>query len=83
MGTVHRNGIPPKRLPFKKVQTYSDMEFNEELITKWAREQLENHMQYDIVVFNGTKGKLNRSIEFTAWFQTKIDAERFQKKWMK
>ena len=83
MGTVHRNGTPPKRLLFKKVQTYGDMEFNEELIAKWAREHLEGHMQYDFIVFNGNKGKLNRSIEFTAWFQTKIDAERFQKAWMK
>lgn len=83
MGTVHRNGTPPKRLLFKKVQVYTDMEFNEELIAKWAREHLEGHMQYDFIVFNGTKGKLNKSVEYTAWFQTKIDAERFQKAWMK
>lgn len=81
MGTVHRNGIPPKRLPFKKVMTFSDMKFNEETICKWAREHLENHMQYDFTVFNGTKGKLNRSIEFTAWFQTKTDADRFENGW--
>ena len=83
MGTVHRNGTPPKRLPWKKVQSYTDMEFNEELIAKWAREHLEGHMQYDFTVFNGSKGKLNRDVEFTAWFQTKIDAEKFQKQWMK
>lgn len=83
MGTVHRNGTPPKRLLFKKVQTYSDMEFNEELIAKWAREHLTAHMQYDYTVFNGDKGKLNRTVEYTAWFQNKTDAERFQKQWMK
>lgn len=83
MGTVHRNGIPPKRLLWKKVQNFSDMQFNEDAITDWAREALDHHMQYNIVVFNGSKGKLNRTVEFTAWFQTKDDAERFQEKWMK
>jgi hypothetical protein len=82
MGTVHRNGTPPKRLPWKKVQQYSDFEFNEALIEKWAREHLEGHMQYDCVAFQGS-GKYAKTITFTAWFQTKIDAERFQKQWMK
>lgn len=82
MGTVHRNGLPPKRLQFKQTRTFSDMEFNEELILKWCRETLVNHMQYDFTVFNGDKGKLNRKIEFVAWFQTKTDAERFRQQWM-
>lgn len=82
MGTVHRNGTPPKRLLFKKITTFSDMQFNEDVISKWAREHLDGHMQYDFILFNGTKGRLNRNVEYTAWFQTKIDAERFQKAWM-
>lgn len=82
MGTVHRNGQPPKRLPYKMVQSFSDMNFNEEIIAKWAREHLDGHMQYDFVKFNGSKGKLNRDIEFTAWFGTKADAERFRIAWM-
>ena len=81
MGTVHRDGKPPKRLLFKKVITFSDMNFNEDIICKWAREHLVNHMQYDIVVFNGSKGKLNRSVELTAWFMTKSDAEMFERAW--
>lgn len=81
MGTVHRNGAPPKRLLFKKVISFSDMRFNEDTICKWAREHLTHHMQYDFVVFNGSKGKLNRTIELTAWFQTKADAEMFELAW--
>lgn len=83
MGTVHRDGKPPKRMLFKKVLSFTDMEFNEDIITKWAREHLEGHMQYDFIVFNGSKGKLNRNIEFTAWFLTKTDAERFERAWFK
>lgn len=82
MTTVHRNGTPPRQMPYKLVQVFSDMEFNEELITKWAREHLQSPMQYDIAVFNGTKGKLNRTVEFTAWFKSKVDAERFRVAWM-
>lgn len=82
MGNVHRNGTPPKRLLFKKVVSFSDMNFNEDIIVKWARENLGNHMQYDFVKFNGTKGKLNCDIEFTAWFETKTDAERFARAWL-
>lgn len=82
MGTVHRNGLPPKKLHFKQNRIFKDMEFHEELILKWCRETLLSHMQYDYTVFNGSKGKLNRTIDFVAWFQTKTDAERFRQQWM-
>ena len=82
MATAHRNGIPPKKLHFKQVVSFSDMDFNEDVILKWCRECLSGHMQYDYVVFNGDKGKLNRTIEMTAWFQNKTDADRFRKQWM-
>jgi len=82
MGVVFRNGIPPKRLHFKMTRVFSDLEFNEDLITKWSREHLSSPMQYDFTIFNGDKGKLNRTIELTVWFQTKTDADRFRKQWM-
>ena len=83
MGTVHRNGTPPKKFPWKKVQVYGDWEFNEELIVKWARENLSAHMQYDFVVFQGPERFSKKTIELTTWFQSKLDAEKFQKVWMK
>jgi len=82
MGTIHRLGIPPKRLLYKKVLTFSDMEFNEDRLCEWARESINHHMQYDYVAFNGSKGKLNREIELTVWFQTRADAALFIKDWV-
>lgn len=82
MGTVHRNGIPPKKLFYKKVVSFSDMTFNEDLIVKWASEHLTGHMQYDYIEFNGSKGKLNQDVELTAWFQNKADSERFYRQWI-
>jgi hypothetical protein len=82
MGSVYRNGKPPKKLLHKRVTWFSDMDFKEDNIVAWAKQSLAHLMQYDFVKFNGTKGKLNRSIELTAWFQTKGDAEAFEKEWM-
>jgi hypothetical protein len=83
MATVHRNGIPPKRLLHKKIETFSDMEFKEDQIVDWLKENIDHRVQYDYTVFNGSKGKLNRTIEFTVWFQTKQDAEKFSEVWKK
>lgn len=81
MSTVYRNGHPPKKMPHKKVRTFSDIEFNEEVITNWCRDHLEKPVQYDFTVFNGSKGKLNRSVELIVWFQSKADAQRFAQAW--
>jgi len=83
MASVHRNGLPPKKLLHRKTISFMDFQFNEEAICQWARENLEHPMQYDFVVFNGSKGRLNQSITLKVWFQTKHDADTFEKRWIK
>lgn len=81
MATIHRNGIPPKRLPYKVVISFTDMEFNEAYVVQWCKDNLLKAAQYDFTKFNGSKGKLNRSIELTVWFQSKKDAKMFEEAW--
>lgn len=82
MGTVYRNGQPPKNMPFKIIQEYSDYEFSEELITNWARQQCSGHVQYDFIIFNHDKMFKAKTIQLTLWFQRKADAELFRQNWM-
>jgi hypothetical protein len=66
---------------FKVLQSFSDIAFNEQAITQWMRETLECPAQYDFTVFNGTKGKLNRTVDLVVWFKIKADAEAFKDRW--
>jgi hypothetical protein len=80
--TVHRHGTPPRRCQHRRVLLLSDIDFREQALVDWANGLLRHHMQYDFVVFNGSKGRLNRQIQLTVWFHTSGDALLFDRDWM-
>jgi len=81
MGTVHRNGTPPKHMPHKRIKEFERGVFDEEFIVHWCREHLKGPMQYRVVEFQPERIGIGRSYEVTAWFKNHDDAEAFENQW--
>lgn len=82
MGTVHRNGIPPKRFQHKLVLSYPDFEWNEDRLIQWAKECCAGAVQYDAILFQGPDRFSKKTIDVTVWFEKKRDAMLFKLTWM-
>jgi len=81
MPKVHRCGDPPRRLLNMVKVRMAQHEFNELNLVEWLRSSCQRDCQYDITVFNGDKGKLNRDVEIRAWFGSFQDAQTFRTHW--
>lgn len=82
MGSVHRNGKPPKRFQHKVVFSVPDYEWYEDSLVKWAKESAEGAVQYEHVMFQGSEKLSKRTVEVTVWFQKKKDAMLFKLSWL-
>lgn len=82
MGTVHRNGMPPKGMPHKRVKEFPRGAYDEQVITDWCRANLRGPMQYCVVEFQPARLASGRSYQFTAWFKYKEDSKAFAAQWI-
>lgn len=81
MGTVHRNGHPPKRFQKKFLLSMPDHEWFEDKLIQWAKENCSGYVQYDVIVFQGPQRHSAKTIEVTVWFEKKKDAMLFKLSW--
>lgn len=82
MVTVHRYGIPPKKLSHKLVVSIPDFHFSEERFVDWAKTNCTGNVQYDFILFPNSDRVHGREYELMVWFLIKRDAELFRQQWM-
>lgn len=81
MGSVYRNGNPPKGYHHKIIKNFEDWNFSEEQVANWMRINCTGNVQYDVIVFQGSEKFRRKTFELTVWFQKAQDSKAFQEKW--